>query len=262
MSRIERILLTGAGGLIGGILRRALDGGYELSGVDAVAVGGFDSLVADVADLEAILPAFQGVDAVVHLAADPGDKATWESVLRNNIVGTYNVFEAAARSGVRRIVFASSNHVTGMYERDSPYSDIVRGDYDGWTPGDYPMITHRMPVRPDGYYGVSKEYGEALGRYYFEEHGVSVACLRIGTVNREDSPLGSVRSFATLCSHRDLAQLVQRCLDAEELGFDTFYGVSNNSWRFWDINHGRDVIDYAPQDDAESYRAEFERAQR
>ena len=261
MSQIKSVLLTGAGGLIGGILRRELADSHDLTGVDAVNVGGFSSLVADVVDLDAILPAFQGIDAVVHLAADAGEKATWDSVLRNNLIGTYNVFEAAARSGVKRIVFASSNHATGMYERDHPYSAIVRGNYDGLAPGEYPLITHRMPVRPDGYYGVSKEYGEALGRYYHEEHGVSVACIRIGTVNRANSPLGSVRHFATLCSHRDLAQLVRRCLGHEDLGFDIFYGVSDNTWRFWDIEHGRKVIGYEPQDDAESFRAQFEAAQ-
>ena len=258
---IKKVLITGAGGLIGGILRSSLDGKFELSGVDLAPVDGLDCRVADVRDLDAILPAFRGIDAVIHLAADARTKAGWDSVLRNNLIGTHNVFEAAIRGGARRMVFASSNHATGMYERDHPYSAIVQGKYEGLTPGGYPMVTHRMPVRPDGYYGVSKEYGEALGRYYFEEHGMSMACLRIGSVNRENSPLGSVRSFATLCTHRDLAQLVLRCLDSEDLGFEIFYGVSDNTWRFWDIEHGRDRIGYAPQDDVETYRAQFEAEQ-
>ena len=251
----KRVLITGAAGLIGGVLRSALAGEYELSGVDVIPVPGLDSRVADVTDLEAVQPAFQGADTVVHLAADPSDLASWDSVLPKNIIGTYNVFEAARRAGLRRVIFASSNHVTGMYERDQPYSAIVGGDYEGLSPRRYPMVTHTLPVRPDGYYGVSKAYGEALGRYYHEEHGISMACLRIGTVVRHNNPSASVRHFATLLTHRDLAQLVQRCLSAKDLGFEVFYGVSDNTWRFWDIDHARERVGYIPQDDAESFRS-------
>ncbi len=254
-----RVLITGAAGLIGGVLRGALTG-HDLYGVDARPVEGFDSAIGDVADLSSIRPAFDGADAVIHLAADPSSSAAWSSVIGNNVIGTYNVFEAARQAGVGRIVFASSNHVTGMYERDHPYSAIVAGRYDGLKPGGYPMVDHRMPVRPDGYYGVAKQYGESLGRYYFEEHGMEFACLRIGTFARGNSPLGSVRAFATWCSYGDLSQLVQRSLDAGSLGFEIFYGVSGNTWRFWDIEHARRRVGYEPRDDAETYRAEFEAA--
>ncbi len=248
-----RVLITGAAGLIGGALRGALTG-HELCGLDVRTVDGFDSAVGDISDMGAIRPAFEGVDAVVHLAASPSSSAPWESVIGNNIVGTYNVFEAARQAGVGRVVFASSNHVTGMYERDEPYASIVAGRYEGLEPGGYATIDHRVPIRPDGYYGVSKQYGESLGRYYFEEHGMEFACLRIGSVNRRDSPLVGVRAFATWCSHRDLAQLVQRSLDAEALGFEIFYGVSGNRWRFWDIERARERVGYSPKDDAERYR--------
>ena len=251
-----RVLITGAAGLIGGALRGTLVG-HELCGLDARPVDGFDSAVGDVSDLAAIGTVFEGVEAVVHLAAIPSSSAPWESVVGNNIVGTYNVFEAARQAGVRRVVFASSNHVTGMYERDEPYASIAAGRYEGLEPGGYPMIDHLAPIRPDGYYGVSKQYGESLGRYYFEEHGVEFACLRIGSVNRQNSPLVGIRAFATWCSHRDLAQLVQQSLDVETLGFEIFYGVSGNTWRFWDIEHSRRRVGYVPQDDAESYRGEF-----
>lgn len=261
MSGIRKVLITGAGGLIGGVMRSHLPEAYTLSGLDVASVEGFEFLTADISDLEAISPAFEGVDAVVHLAADASNLAGWGSVLPNNIVGTYNVFEAARLNGVKRVVFASSNHAVGMYERDHPYSAIVRGDYAGLTPGGFPRVDHTSPIRPDGYYGVAKQYGESLGRYYHEEYGISFACLRIGTVRVENNPLGSVRYFATLCTHRDIARLVQRCLEADDLGFEIFYGVSNNTWRFWDIEHARARVGYDPQDDAETWREEFEAAQ-
>jgi len=261
MDDIRNVLVTGAGGLIGGIVRRSLAGAYTLPGLDKARVAGLDSLVADIAQLPAILPAFEGVDAVVHLAADAGNDAPWESVLSNNIIGTYNVFEAARTTGVKRVVFASSNHATGMYERDHPYSAIVAGRHEGLSPGAYRMVDHRMPIRPDGYYGVAKQYGESLARYYHEEYGTSFACLRSGTVNRDNNPLVSVWYFATLCTHRDIAQLVRLCLEPRDVGFEIFYGVSDNTWRFWDIEHARKRIGYAPEDDAESWRAQFEAEQ-
>jgi len=255
MAAKQKVLITGAAGLIGGIVRQALAGKYDLRGLDRVPVPGLDSLVADITDPQAIAPAFQGVDVVVHLAADPSQNATWESSLRNNIKGTANVFEAARQAGVKRIIFASSNHVTGMYEGDHPYSAIVQGNYQGLQPGKYPMVHHQLPIRPDGFYGVSKAFGEALGRFYHDQYGISVACLRIGTVNRANRPQVP-RHFATLCTHRDLAQLVERCIAAGDLGFDIFYGVSNNTWRFWDIEHARQRVGYNPQDNAEAFRGQ------
>ena len=254
-----RVLITGAAGLIGGVLREGLTG-HELRGIDARPVEGFDSSIGDVSDFSSIRPAFEGADAVIHLAADPSSSAPWDRVIGNNIIGTYNVFEAAKQAGVGRIVFASSNHVTGMYERDHPYSAIVAGRYEGLEPGAFQRVDHRMPIRPDGYYGVAKQYGESLGRYYFEEYGIEFACLRIGSFVRGNSPLGSIRAFATWCSYGDLSQLVQKSLDAESLGFEIFYGVSGNTWRFWDIDHARQRVGYEPKDNAETYRTQFNAA--
>ena len=138
---------------------------------------------------------------------------------------------------------------------------IAAGAYDGLDPQAIPQITTEMPIRPDGPYGIGKAFGEAAGRHYSDRYGMSVICLRIGTVNRENNPLASVRQFATLCTHRDIAQLVRLCLEARDLGFEIFYGVSDNTWRFWDIEHARKRVGYAPEDDAESWRAEFEAEQ-
>jgi len=145
-----------------------------------------------------------------------------------------------------------------MYENDHPYDYIVRGEYDKVDTWPVPRITHKE-IRPDGFYGISKAYGEAMGRYYSEEYGMSVICMRIGTVNEWDSPARDIRHFATWLSHRDQAQLVRKSLEApDSLTFDIFYGVSNNKWRFWDIEHPKKVIGYEPEDNAEEYRGREE----
>jgi nucleoside-diphosphate-sugar epimerase len=253
-----KVLITGSSGLIGSMLAGALAGKYEVSGLDRVPPKGASDIRTLVADasggVEAIRPAFDGVDAVVHLAADVRQDAPWDSVLPNNIVLTHNVWEACRAAGVRRVVFASSNHAVGMFENDDPYRRIVRGDYEGLDPAKVVKVDHTAPLRPDGDYGISKAYGEAVARYYQERFGIEAACLRIGTVNPHNSPVKSVRQFATWCSHRDLAQLVERCISADRLGFQIFYGVSGNKWRFWDISHAAQVVGYRPQDNAEDYR--------
>ena len=254
MAEKKRVLITGASGLIGGVLRRDLKDTYRLSGVDIRAVSGFDSMVADMADLDAVQPAFQGKDVVIDLAARPDDSNPWELIYENNIPATYNTLEAARRAGVKRVVFASSNHATGMYENDYQYSAIVAGRYEGLDPSAIPFITTDMPIRPDGPYGIGKAFGEAAARHYSDRYGLSVICLRIGTLNRENRPL-IVRNFATLLTQRDMVHLVERCIEAPaDLGFAIFYGVSDNKWRFWDIGDSRAAIGYQPQDNAEAWR--------
>ncbi len=155
---------------------------------------------------------------------------------------------------MRKVVFASSNHVTGLYERDDPYAAIVAGRYAGLQPAAIPMITSAHPIRPDGYYGVGKAVGEALGRLYAEEHGLSVICLRIGTVNTADRPRDQ-RHFSTLLTHADLVQLVRCAIEApDDVSFAVFYGVSSNTWRFWDIEEATAAIGYSPRDNAETWR--------
>jgi nucleoside-diphosphate-sugar epimerase len=194
------------------------------------------------------------MEAVVDLAADPSVDASWKSVRDNNIPATVNALDAACKAGVRRVVFASSNHVVGMYERDEPYASVVAGAYEGLDPEQLPRLRADAPIRPDGAYGIGKALGEAAARYYSDEFGLSVICLRIGTVttaNRPESP----RQFATLLTHEDLVQLVRRCLAApESLRFAVFYGVSANTWRFWDIEEARVAIGYAPESDTERWR--------
>ena len=159
-------------------MREHLADRYELTSL-TLTPQEFPSHVADIADLDAILPAFENVDAVVHLAAVADLEAPWDDVLRNNIVGTYNVFEAARQAGVSRVVFASSHHVVGMYELD--------GAPTIYDPDDERRYDHTAEIRPDSLYGVSKAYGEALGRMYVERHGLRVFCLRIAAVRAEDA---------------------------------------------------------------------------
>ena len=236
----KKVLVTGSSGLIGGVVIRTLRDRYEFYGLDAIrsdTAPDVPTTVADASDFAAIRPAFDGIDAVVHLAADSNMRGAWDTVLHNNLVPTYNVFEAAKQAGVRRVVFASSNHAVGMWELEGAAAKIRVGDYSGLDPNRVPQIDKTVQIRPDGYYGISKAFGEATGAYYADNSGMEVACLRIGTVSRANDPKANIRMRATWLSHRDIAHLVDRCLSASGLKFDIFYGVSNNKWRFWDIEH-------------------------
>lgn len=250
-----RVLVTGAEGTIGTAVREHLGDRYELLPL-TLTPQDFPGLVGDISDFAAIRPAFEGVDAVVHLAASPAIEAPWEDVLRNNLVGTYNVFEAARQAGASRVVFASSNHAVGMYEVD--------GAPQIYEPDDRRRIDHDAEVRPDSLYGVSKAYGEALGRLYVERHGMRVFCLRIGAVQAHDDPtepLGNPlldldeqgrrnRMRAVWLSRRDCSSLIARCLDVENVPWALVYGVSANPRRFWDLEHARELLGWEPQDAA------------
>jgi nucleoside-diphosphate-sugar epimerase len=247
------VLVTGAAGLIGGVVADSLSGDYAVHGLD-VSRSDRVQWVTDMIDLRRAQPAFEGMDAVLDLAAYASVSTAWDGVIRNNVPATLNALAAAQAAGVRRVVFASSNHVVGMYERDEPYASVIAGNYDGLDAAQLPRLTAAAPIRPDGPYGVGKALGEAAARYYADEHGLSVICLRIGTVTSTDRPTDP-REFATILTHRDLAQLVRCCLEApESVRFGIFYGVSANTWRFWDIDDAREAIGYTPQDDAERWR--------
>ena len=254
----KKVLITGAAGLVGGVLRAGLADVYDLRGLDIAPVEVMEkSAAADATDLAAGLPAYEGADTVVDLASVPDQHSPWDVVRANNLPSTWNALESARRAGAKRVIFASSNHATGNYENDEPYASIVAGEYGGLAPGGFPLVTPDMPIRPDGPYGVGKAFGEAAGRYYSDVHGLSVICLRIGTLNRESRPT-AIRHFATLLTHGDLVRLVRACVDAlDSLRFGIFYGVSDNKWRFWDISNARELAGYAPQDDAEMWRNDW-----
>lgn len=204
----------------------------------------------DVSDYDDVLAAMEGVDAVIHFAADSRVRSPWESVVANNITGTYNVYEAAHQSGVKRIVFASSNHAAGYAAAEGR---IVGPD---------------APIRPDSLYGVSKCFGEALARYYHDRYDLQIICLRIGSCHGEDDPADQRRRmeaaiergggypYDTLgylgmwLSNRDMSQLVHRSLQTQ-CPFGVFYGISDNIPATFDLSETKRVLGYAPQDNVQ-----------
>jgi nucleoside-diphosphate-sugar epimerase len=255
-TRVEpvRVVITGAAGLIGGVIRAGLGERYTITGLDRKRTrdDGVDRV--DVRRLKALDAAFAGADAVIDLAASSRLDTPWPDVWKNNLRGTMNALEAARRNGVARFVYASSNHVTGMYEHEPPYSAIVAGEYSQLEAGSIPLIDSNTPSRPDSPYAIGKVLGEAAARYYSDAFGLPTICLRIGTVNAEDQPK-QARDFATLLTHADLVRLCECALNApHDLSFGICYGVSDNTWRFWDIAEARRTIDYVPRDDAERLR--------
>jgi uronate dehydrogenase len=235
---MKNILITGAAGLIGSTLRLALRGAYPLLRLTdmrplAEPAAGEECVVTDLTNLAALKSLMAGIDCVVHLGGVPRE-APWEAILPANIVGTWNVFEAARLAAVKRVVFASSNHVIGYYRSNK---DVGVDE----------------PPRPDSRYGVSKVFGEALGRLYADKHGMSVACLRIGSFREQPE---DARQLATWVSPRDMAQLVRCAIDAPAYNFLVLYGVSGNTRSRWK-NSAAERIGYRPQDNAEDYATRF-----
>lgn len=232
--RMPVITLTGATGRIGTALRARIPrDGETWRLVDLRPVTDLrpheEAVTADLSDLEAVTGVVEGSDTVVHLAAVSTEKS-FDDICRHNLVATYNVFEAARVTGVRRVVFASTMHVTGYYPWDV-------------------TLTPDSPVRPDTLYGVSKAYGEALGRLYADKHGLEVVAIRIG--NFVDRP-GRPSDLPIWLSHDDAARLFRASLDAEAVQHVALYGVSANTRRVWS-DDGWDAIGYRPVDDSERY---------
>ena len=249
---MKKVLITGMSGLIGGLLRRHLEGlgGYELSALNRRPVEGVECIQADIGDFEKIRPAFEGKEVVVHLAAYLGGD-DWQGHLSGNVVGAYNVYEASRLAGVKRVVFASSGATVRGFETTAPYDAIAAGRYDG-IPEGFSKITHEM-AWPMGIYGAAKVWGEVLGRHFSDAYGLSVLCVRIGRVNEANRP-ESPGDFSRYLSHRDIAQVLQRCIDApEDLRYDVFFATSNNRWGYRDLEHAREVLGYVPQDSADDF---------
>jgi len=232
---MKTILITGAGGGIGTHLRRELAGKYALRLSDIRPLKrlapGEQFVAGDLARLDHMLRATKGVDAIVHLGGYSVEGA-WEDILRANIIGCYNVFEAARLNGVTRVLFATSNHAVGFYRRDR-------------------MIDHRVYIKPDSRYGVSKVFGEALGSLYADKYGMEVFCMRIGNVNPE--PIDR-RRLSIWISPRDMAQLVTIGVEHPGIRFEIVYGVSNNR-RSWYDNSNAARLGYRALDDSEAFAA-------
>lgn len=230
------MLITGAAGDVGSHLRRELASRYALRLSDLRPLKGKARgevfAKADISRMADALRITKGVDAIVHLGGYSVE-GPWEPILQANIIGCYNIFEAARRNGVKRILFATSNHAVGFYPRKQ-------------------KIDHRVYIKPDGRYGVSKVFGEALGSLYADKYGMQVFLMRIGNVNLK--PIDK-RRMAILITPRDLAQLVSIGIDHPDIRFEIVYGVSANK-RSWYDNSNAYRLGYKPQDDGERWAAE------
>ena len=248
----KKVLMTGGAGRIGRAVLDRLASLYQFEILDLTEVPGVKSHVANLAQLDEILPAFENQDVVIHLGGDPDGGAKWESVLPNNIEGTYNVLEASRLSGVKRFVFASSNHTIGVNWGLDPYKSIYEGKLEKLR-RPIPMLSN-SDVRPCCLYGVGKAFGENLASFYHDKYGMSCISIRIGGVASDDNwQSHGVSGLPLWLSHRDASQIVQKCIDApSSVGHAVVYGISNNSLRITEIESAKEILGYEPQDDAGS----------
>ncbi len=232
---MKTILITGAAGDVGTHLRRELARKYRIRASDLrplKKVGKETFMRADISKLTDALRITRGVDAVVHLGGYSVE-GSWPDILGANIIGCYNVFEAARRNGVKRIIFPTSNHAVGFCRRDQ-------------------TIDHRVYPKPDSRYGVSKVFGEALASLYADKYGMEMFCIRVGNVN--PAPIDK-RRLAIWISPRDIAQLVSIGIEHPDIRFEIVYGVSANK-RSWYDNSNAIRLGYRPKDNSEAYAAE------
>ena len=234
---MKNVLLTGAAGSIGTSLRNHLSNKYHFRCLDIENTKNEkDVVVANITNFEAVLSSMDGMDAVIHLAANTNDAQSWQDVYHVGIGGTYNVFEAARQAGIKKIIYASSLQVQGKRVRQQAR-----------------RTSTDQPIQPDTLYGVGKSIGESLARYFSDTYGMSIICLRIGFFNIDPPFPQTVHDdiLKSWCSSEDLAQLVSNCLETDDQGFQVFYGVSNNSRGKWNIENARRLVNYQPKSNAE-----------
>jgi len=240
---MQSVLVTGAAGGIGTRLRKLLKGVYpRIRWSDIKKPGDLaadeEFVQADISDMAACEKLTAGIDGIVHLGGY-SIEGPWDTILNANIVGCYNMFEAAYRNKVKRVVFASSNHAVGFYPRSQ-------------------KIGTDVTVHPDSRYGISKAFGEAVGAFYSDKHGLGVTCLRIG--NFGDAPIDE-RRLSIWLKPEDLAQLVRIGLEHPDIKFEIFYGASDNAAAWWDNSNAK-KFGYKPTGKGEDYRAQAMEAQK
>jgi uronate dehydrogenase len=233
--RHPKLLLTGAAGGLGQALRVRLKANCDVlrlsDRVDfGVASQNEEIVLADLADGDAVNTMVAGVDAIIHLGG-VSVEGPFEPIMQANILGVYHLYEAARKHGVKRVVFASSNHVTGFYRQ----SETINAD---------------QPARPDGFYGVSKAFGEDLSRFYFDRYGIETACVRIGSSFAEPRDR---RMLASWLSFDDLHRLITACLTTPVLGHSIIFGMSDNAVTWWDNSKARHV-GYVPKDSSDIFK--------
>jgi uronate dehydrogenase len=238
---IGRLLITGAAGGLGRVLRTGLSGYADTLRLSDVAEmgpagAGEEVVVCDLADRQAVLALVNNCDGIVHLGGRSVE-AAFDDLLSANLLGTYNIYEAARQAGTRRILFASSNHAIGFHPRTAKLDETA-------------------PLRPDSLYGVTKCYGEALSRYYFDKFGVESVCVRIGSCFPEPRDR---RQLSTWLSPRDFVALVKAVFDAPMTGHLIVYGVSNNRQVWWSNDHAS-FLGWTPLDSSEPFREQIDAA--
>ena len=237
----RRLLLTGAGGNLGRDLRQGLAAFAQyvrlsdIAGLPKEAQAHEEIVSCNLADKSAVNALVRDCDAIVHLGGISVERA-FEEILEANIRGVFNLYEAARIHGVRRVVFASSNHATGFYRQDE-------------------RVNPDMPHRPDGYYGISKAFGEDLSRFYFDRYGIETVCLRIGSCFPEAADRRMLSSWLSL---NDLTELIRCSLFTPAVGHHIVYGVSANHKVWWDNEAAAAKLGWAPRDSAEQFRAKVE----
>jgi uronate dehydrogenase len=224
-----RILVTGAAGAVGSTIVKGMKDRYSLRGLDRVPMPDLeDAIVGDVTDFDIVLKATRDMDAVVHLAGNPSGGAPWEEILPNNFIGTYNVFEAARQNKVRRIAFASRAGLLAPYPKNI-------------------MRTVDMMPRPESYYSISKVFGESLGYMYSARFDMEFVGVRIGNFKRDrDLPVHPHQ-----LSHGDAVRVFEQAVTQPDVKFEIVFGVSDSTWQLYDLEHGRKVLNYHPQDKSE-----------
>jgi len=236
---MKRLLITGAAGGLGSLARRRLTGLAETLRLSDIAdlgkAAAHEEIVpCDLADFAKVKALVDGCDGIVHFGGVSVERS-WEEILPANVAGTYNIYEAARLNGVKRVFFASSNHAIGFYKRET-------------------RIDATDPVRPDSLYGVSKCFGEALARYYYDKYRVETAVVRIGSCFPEPK---DHRMMATWLSENDLVALIERVFTAPKLGYVTVFGASDNEEQWWD-NRCAGFLGWRPKDSSEQFRAKID----
>lgn len=247
MPRYKHIGITGANGKVGRVLLDGLKNDYEVRAITRREVD-FPSTIASLDDIDSIAKAFDGLEAIIHLGADPSPKAPWESIRDNNIDATYNVFEACVNAGVKRMIFASTNHTM--------HGHTIKTTPETLDPSKEVRLKLFDPPNPDSLYAVSKLFGEQIGKLYSERHGIEFVGMRIGWMVAENDPESKIGTpsedymRAMWLSHRDCVEAHRRAIEVETQ-YLLAYVVSNNDRRVFDLEETRETLGYEPVDNSE-----------
>lgn len=255
----EKVLVTGASGLIGQLTVEALADRYDFTGLNRRPMASIPSVQGDISNLEAIRPAFRDVDKVLHLAAYTEDVDCWPETMAITVNGTLNVFRAAQEAGVSRVVFMSSGSTMCGYEwgEGSPYGLMASGRYQE-VPDAWPMVSTDWAPRPDSPYAVGKLFGEACGRYFADRYNMSVIVIRLGAVLDTDRPQLR-RHFPGYLSQSDAIQMIDKCLSApDQMNYRIFDAISENRWRWRDTTPAKTELGWDPIGSSDSFQMDFD----